>query len=134
MEQLAHVFRQGGDPVKILHSFILVFTKFWASDRRVIRRLHALAAIDAEIGQGLRARNERRRRGLLVIVERYGKVYPPLTSLQLPIAIDTLHMLTSFETFDALAGGGRSFEEVVEIIRNMAHHAIWFTPRFAPPH
>jgi AcrR family transcriptional regulator len=134
MEQLAHVFRQGGDPVKILHGFILVFTKFWASDRRVIRRLHALAAIDAEIGKGLRARNERRRRGLLVIVERYGKVHPPLTSLQLPIAIDTLHMLTSFETFDALAGGGRSFEEVVEIIRNMAHHAIGFTPRFAPPH
>jgi hypothetical protein len=39
-------------------------------------------------------------------------------------------MLTSFETFDALAAGGRVFEEVVEIIRNMAHHAIGFRPRF----
>ena len=34
--------------------------------------------------------------------------------LQSPIAIDTLHMLTSFETFDALAvTGGR--EERLEI-------------------
>jgi AcrR family transcriptional regulator len=133
MEQLAHVFRQGGDPVKILHGFILVFAKFWASDRRVIRRLHALATTDAEIGKGLRARNERRRRGLLVIVERYGKVYPPLTSLQLPIAIDTLHMLTSFETFDALTASNRSLEDVVEIIHHMAHHAIGFTPKLLRP-
>jgi hypothetical protein len=59
-------------------------------------------------------------------------VYPPLTPRQLPTAIDTLHMLTSFETFDALAGGGRGFEEVVETIRNMAHHVIGFRPRFVP--
>jgi hypothetical protein len=39
-------------------------------------------------------------------------------------------MLTSFETFDALAGSGRAFEDVVEIIRKMADHAIGFTPRF----
>lgn len=133
MERLAQVFRQGGDPLKMLHDFILVFAKFWASDRQVIRRLHGLGAIDVEIGQGLRARNERRRNGLLVIVERYCNVYPPLTSLQLPIAIDMLHMLTSFETFDALAASRRSFEEVVEIIRKMAHHAIGFTPGLVPP-
>jgi AcrR family transcriptional regulator len=132
MEQLAGVFRQGGDPIKTLHDFILVFAQFWASDREVIRRLHALGAIDDEIGEGLRARNERRRKGLLVILERYCNVYPPLTPLPLPVAIDTLHMLTSFETFDALAGSGRAFEEVVEIIRNMAHHAIGFRSRFVP--
>jgi AcrR family transcriptional regulator len=133
MEQLAGVFRQRGDPLTILHDFILVFASFWASDREVIRRLHALGAIDAEIGQGLRARNERRRNGVLVIVERYCNVYPPLSSPQRPIAVDTLHMLTSFETFDALAGSGRSFEEVVEIIRKMAHHAIGVRPSLVPP-
>jgi len=41
-------------------------------------------------------------------------------------------MLTSFETYDALADGERSFEEVVEIIRKMAYHAIGFTPGFVP--
>jgi AcrR family transcriptional regulator len=134
MTRLADVFRQAGDPLKMLQDFTMVFARFWASDRDVIRRLHALGAIDAEIGQSLRARNERRRNGLLVIVEGYCNVYPPLTSLQLPIAIDTLHMLTGFETFDALTGSGRAFDEVVEIIRKMAHYAIGFTPRFVPPH
>ncbi len=134
MERLADVFRQGGDPIRMLHDFILVFARFWASDRVAMRRLHALGAIDEEIGQGLRARNERRRNGLLVIVEHYCNVYLQLTPLQLPMAIDTLHMLTSFETFDALAGkNARAFEEVVEIIRKMADHAIGFRPRFVPP-
>lgn len=134
MSRLAGLFRQGGDPIRMLHDFILVFANFWASDREVIRRLHGIGTLDAEIGQGLRARNERRRKGLLVIFEAYCNEYPPLTSLQLPIAIDTLHMLTSFETFDALVGSRRPFEEVVEIILKLAHHAIGFRPRFVAPH
>jgi hypothetical protein len=94
---------------------------------------NAKRSVDAEIGDGPRARNERRRNGLLVIVERYCNVYPPLTLPPVPVAIDTLHMLTSFETFDALAESGRKFEEVFEIIRKLAYHAIGFTPRFVSP-
>jgi AcrR family transcriptional regulator len=133
MQHLANVFRKGGDPIRMLHDFILVFARFWSSDREVIRRLHAIGELDAEIGNGLRARNQRRRKGLLVIVEGYCVEYLPLTPLQLPVAIDTLHMLTSFETFDALAGNGRSLEEVVEIIRKLAYNAIGFRPAFVPP-
>ena len=129
MERLPEIFRQGNDPLRTLIDFMKVFVEFWDSDRNVIRRLHALAAIDAQIAQGIHARNERRRNGLRVIVERYCRSYPPLTALQVPVAIDTLHMLTSFETFDALAGSGRSFEEVVAIIRKLAHHAIGFAPQ-----
>lgn len=139
MERLSEVFRAGNDPVRTLHDFIAVFAGFWASDRNLIRRLHALAAIDPEIAPGLQARNERRRHGLKVIVERYSKVYLPLTPRQEPVVIDTLHMLTSFETFDALAKDGTAFQaaehqEVVEIIRKLADHAIGFKPRFVPPH
>jgi AcrR family transcriptional regulator len=139
MERLAEVFRSGNDPVRTLHDFIAVFAGFWASDRNITRRLHALAAIDPEIASGLQARNERRRHGLKVIVERYSRIYLPLTPRQEPVAIDTLHMLTSFETFDALAKDGTAFraaghEEVVEIIRKLADHAIGFRPRFVPPH
>ncbi len=133
MNRLADVFQKDNDPVRVLHDFVRVFAEFWASDRDVIRRLHCLGAIDSEIGQGLRARNERRRRGARVIVERYGRWYPPLTSLQQPVAIDTLHMLTSFETFDALAVKGRTLEEVIGIIQKMADRAIGVTPRFVPP-
>jgi AcrR family transcriptional regulator len=133
MERLPEIFRQGNDPLRTLIDFMKVFAEFWDSDRNVIRRLHALAAIDAQIALGIHARNERRRNGLRVIVERYCRSYPPLTALQVPVAVDTLHMLTSFETFDALAGSGRSLEEVVGITRKMAYHTIGFVPRFVPP-
>jgi AcrR family transcriptional regulator len=126
MEQLADVFRRGSDPLTTLHDFILVFARFWASDRDVIRRLHGLAAIDPDIAQSLRARNERRVQGLRVIVNRYTKANSALTSIEQTVAIDTLHMLTSFETFDALAGSARSFDEAVAILRRLAHHAIGF--------
>jgi AcrR family transcriptional regulator len=129
LDRLAEVFRLDNDPPRTLHDFILVLARFWASDRNLIRRLHALGAIDPEIGQGLRERNQRRRNGLRVILERYCNVYLPLTPLQLPVALDTLHMLTSFETFDALAGNVRSVEEVVKIIHKLAEHAIGFKPR-----
>ena len=133
IEQLAEVFRRGGDPLRTLREFIEVFARFWESDRDVIRRLHALGAIDSEIGSGLLARNERRRNGLGVIVERYCNMYPPLTAQLEREAIDVLHTLTSFETFDALAGSTRTREEVVEIIQKLAWNAIGFTPRFVPP-
>ncbi len=133
MDQLAEVFRAGNDAVVLLHNFIRVFAKFWSSDRDAIRRLHGLGAIDGEIGQGLRARNERRRKGLSVVMERYERMYLPRGPVAGPVTLDTLHMLTSFETFDALAVPGRSFEDVVAILQKMADSAIGYTPKFVPP-
>jgi AcrR family transcriptional regulator len=132
MDKLAEVFRKAGDPLQTLRSFIEVFVRFWESDRELIRRLHALGAIDSEIGEGLRARNQRRCKGLTVILERYCRMYPPLTAAQESVALDTLHMLTSFETFDALANG-RTLPEVLEIVEKLAWKAIGFTPRFVGP-
>jgi AcrR family transcriptional regulator len=132
IQDLANVFRCGNDPLQHLHEFIRFFVQFWQSDRDLIRRLHGLGAVDAEIGQGLRARNERRKNGLRVIVERYENSYRPLTPIQKPIAIDTLHVLTSFETFDALAVPGRSLEDVIGITTKLAHHAIAYIPKFIP--
>ena len=126
VHRLAEVFRQIQDPLATLNDFILAFARFWASDRNVIRRLHGLGAIDPEIGRGLQARNERRRHGVRTIMERYSRVNPGLTSIREPIVIDTIHMLTSFETFDALAGSARSLDEVVAIVRRHVYQAIGF--------
>ena len=133
MQELSSVFRYGNDPLQQLHAFIRFFVNFWQSDRNLIRRLHALGAIDSEIGEGLRARNERRRNGLKVIVDRYELSYVQLTPLEKPIAIDTLHMLTSFETFDALAVPERSSEDVIRTIQELAYPAIRYVPKFVPP-
>ena len=133
MAGLAEVFQRGNDPLQFLHEFIRVFARFWNSERDVIRRLHALGVIDAEVGKGLHERNQRRRKGLSVVLERYSRSYRQLNPVQEANAIDTLHMLTSFETFDALAANGRSEEAVVEILFKHAHHAIGFMPPVLPP-
>jgi len=86
IQELASVFRYGNDPLQHLQEFIRFFVNFWQSDRDLIRRLHGLGALDSEIGVGLRARNQRRRNGLKVIVGRYENSYRPLTPLERPIA------------------------------------------------
>lgn len=130
--RLPEVFRAGNDALQKLYNFVGVFVDFWASDRVVIRRLHALGAIDREIGTGLRARNERRRNGLRVIFEYYARFHP-FTPPEEPVVLDKLHMLTSFETFDALAGSGRTVQEVFKIIWKMAEQAVKFSPPPAHP-
>ena|SRR5579864_9033516 len=127
IERLAEVFSKGVDPLETLREFIEVFAGFWASDRRVIRRLHGLGAIDSDIGSGLRQRNERRRKGLSVIVDRYCRTNLLRNVAQRAEVIDTLQMLTSFESFDELANAdGRSVEEVLEIIEKLALRALAF--------
>jgi AcrR family transcriptional regulator len=119
MEQLANAFRQP-DPLAALNEYISVFSRFWQSDRIVTRRLRALSALDPDFEKVVKARDERRREGLRVIilriVEKYGK--PALESIDGLVSI--LFTLLSFETFDTLAGSTRSIEEVSPIVQRLA--------------
>lgn len=132
-ERIGEVFRTGNVAQQQIHYFIDVFTHFWASNREVIRRLHGLGAVDAEIGQGLRARNERRRNALRVLVDDHVRMNYHYTALQIPVMLDILHMITSFETFDALSVGERSLEDVRKILVRMADQALGMWPPPAHP-
>jgi AcrR family transcriptional regulator len=103
------------DPARALELVIAAFTAFWESDRVVLRRARALAALDPDVAESVRERDEMRRGHLRRILER---LLPPSKGLQ--EAIDVLHMLTSFETYDALLVEGRSREEATRIIRRLA--------------
>src|ERR1700674_5579781 len=48
MEQLANAFRRP-EPLDALDEYIIVFSRFWDSDRLVTRRLRALAALDTDL-------------------------------------------------------------------------------------
>jgi AcrR family transcriptional regulator len=111
VERLRAAFTQPG-PREALDELIAAFVHFWASDRTVIRRVRALAAIDTDFEQAVRARDERRRAALGNIIGQLGETAPDV--------IDTLHTLTSFETFDGLAGPTRGPEDVVRILRRLA--------------
>jgi AcrR family transcriptional regulator len=112
------------EPREALAEFIAAFGGFWSSDRIVIRRIRGLASIDPDFEQGVRARDERRRQGLRTIVGRLAETYNTPSPVARDEVIDVLHTLTSFETFDNLAGTTRSPEEVVPLVCRLAHAAL----------
>jgi AcrR family transcriptional regulator len=119
----AAAFRQP-DPLDALAGYVAAFAGFWTAERLVLRRLRGLAALDPDLEQGVRARDARRRKGLELLAgrlaDRYG--HPPPAALAEAVAV--LHMLTSFETFDALAGPDRSPQDVAPLVHRLAVAAL----------
>jgi AcrR family transcriptional regulator len=123
MEQLADAFRRP-EPLDALNDYIRSFSRFWNSDRLVMRRLRALAALDPDFEQVVRARDEWRRGGTRVIVGRLVEKYGHPTPENFDETVNVLHTLLSFETFDTLAGPTRSIEEVAPVIRRLVYAAL----------
>lgn len=120
MDRLAESFTKS-DPVDGLRHFVSCFGAFWASDRLVLRRIRALAALDAEIGPAIAARDERRRLGLTVLLGRIaslesgtGEAAPTHDVLTQQVRV--VHALTSFETFDALASTDQEPDAVTPLV------------------
>ncbi len=123
MEQLANAFRRP-EPLDALDEYITVFSRFWNADRLVTRRLRALAALDPDFEQVVRARDERRRQGLRIIIGRFIEKYGRPAPEAFGETVDVLYTLLSFESFDTLAGPTRSIEEVASVVRRLAHAAL----------
>jgi len=123
MEQLASAFRRP-EPHEALDEYITVFSRFWQSDRLVTRRLRGLAALDPDFEQVIRTRDERRRKGLRVIVGRFAERYGRPAPTSLDEAVDILYTLISFECFDTLAGPTRSMQEVAPVVQQLARAAL----------
>lgn len=123
IQQLGNVFCQV-DPLAALDQFIAVFGGFWESDRLVIRRLSSLSALDPELERVLRGREQRRRQGASALVGRLTKTLgrPAPESFDESVAI--LYTLTSFDTFDYLAGPKRSPAAVVPVVQRLVRAAL----------
>ena len=115
---------QKADPLAGLLEFIDAFVHLWSSDRRVIRRLHALAALDSQMAKGLQSREAWRRQGLQVLLSRVRERYGHPVAGKFTAAVEVVHMLTSFETFDHLAGQTRSPREVGDTVKRLALAAV----------
>jgi AcrR family transcriptional regulator len=123
MQQLASAFRER-DPFDALDTYVAVFSRFWDADRLVTRRLRALAALDPDFEHVIQARNERRRRGLRVLVGRLAKPPGRLPPETVDEAVAILYTLLSFESLDTLAGPTRSLEEVAPIVQRLARSVL----------
>ncbi len=129
LQQAALAALNQPDPLDALASYIAAFGRFWAAERLVLRRLRSLAALDPELAQGVGARDARQRAGLGLLAgrlaDRYG--HPPHDALEEAVVV--LHMLTSFETFDALAGPDRSPQDLAPQVHRLAVAALGLPQR-----
>jgi AcrR family transcriptional regulator len=112
MRDLTEAFRQT-NPTAALARVVATFGRFWTLHRPIVQRLFALGALDPELGQTLRGRNEWRRQGLREIVHRLHARGRKSHAGQLDATVDLLFTLTSFHTFDTLAGPDRKPSDVV---------------------
>jgi AcrR family transcriptional regulator len=122
--QLANVFRLD-DPQEMLAEYIRLFSQFWDSERLLSRRLRGLAALDPEFERVIRARDERRRKGAEILVQRLAAHGERAASQALQQRIDLLFTLTSFETFDTLAGPARSCADVAPLVQHLVGVALY---------
>jgi AcrR family transcriptional regulator len=125
--QLGEAFCQP-DALDALAALVGVFGRFWASDRLVTRRLHGLATLDPDIERVIGERQGRRREGLRHIAGRLREQHGRPGAAEFDEAVDVLMALTSFETFDVLAGPERSPEEVAPLVNRLARAALGLTP------
>jgi AcrR family transcriptional regulator len=118
MSGLAGAFTQP-DLEAALREFIVVFGRFWAADRVVMRRLRALAALDPEVETVIAARDDRRRTGVTVLA---GRADAALTADSETVRV--LYTLTSFETYDSLAGPDEDLTAVSPLVADLALSAL----------
>jgi AcrR family transcriptional regulator len=125
------IARQGGlegiadamalaDPHAALDRLVEIFCAFWDRDPAV-GRLHEAMATDPEFAAALTDRNERRRRGVRVLVDRIaGK---PASRRARQDAVDTIFALTSYAMF-AMLSPGRSVDDVCRLVQSACRAAL----------
>jgi AcrR family transcriptional regulator len=121
MHRMAEVFLES-EPSAALEKMVRTFVGFWASDPVALGRLRAMSALDPEIARGIRSRDARRPHIAREILKRAaGKTKQP--SAHLRIAADVVGMLTSFESYDALARAGQTEDEIVSTLARLVQCA-----------
>jgi AcrR family transcriptional regulator len=108
------------DPMKALEALIDVFFSFWSAERLVTRRIRGMAALDSDFEESVRGRDERRRQLLLIILGRIAEKYGKPTQESFEETVDIFYALTSFATFDTLAGDEGTVEEIAHVVKRLA--------------
>jgi len=122
MEKMREIMTQPS-PQAMLQGYVEVFSRFWASNRLLIRRIHGIGAIDPEFGAVIQARNQRRFTAALRVAGRIGE----RENLEEKAA--ALAALTSFEFFDAVTESLPDEQRVARIILEMARKLFAISPK-----
>ena len=109
------------DPRQALRRFVACFGDFWAADRPATRRLRALAQLDPDVAAVIAARDQRRHQGLTVLA---GRLAVHISGADSDHAVRVLMTLTSFETFDTLAGPDQEITAALPDVLRLAEAAL----------
>jgi AcrR family transcriptional regulator len=123
MYEMGKVFEES-DPMKMLEKMVQRFITFWSSDPVVMRRLRSMSSLDPEVAAGVRARDARRQHISEEILRRLDRSEPKRAEKNLKLAADVFCMLTSFETYDALAHAGHSDGQIARTVIALTKLAI----------
>lgn len=123
MSHLGEAFRDP-DPLQGIDRFIAVFMEFWESDRQVIRALGAFTALNPDFAAVIEERSGWRRKGARLLLRRLAKETGRPKPAEMDNAEDVLFLLTSFATYDTLAGGRRSTKDVTELVQRVMRQSL----------
>lgn len=125
--RLAVAFSQA-EALDALAGVLVAFAHFWTRDRRAMRRVRALAVLDVEFGEAVRARDERRRQVVQTVLRRSAEQRGQPAAEVFDRAVDLLHTLSSFETFDTLAGADHEPSDVIALVTGLALASLTVEP------
>jgi AcrR family transcriptional regulator len=111
------------DPRAGIARLIEIFCAFWNFDREPLGRLFSASAADPQLRRSLRARNERRRKVLAILVGRLvsGQEVRATAADDL---VDVLFALTAYPMFAELVERDREAAEACRLIQMLAEGAI----------
>ena len=114
MRRMREVFQQPSLDAALAR-LVTIFGRLYATDRLLIRRLAALSKLDPDVDRAMSERNAWRREALENLLARWKADES---------AVDVLHVLTSFETFDALAGKNSNPSDVASTVSRLVRLAL----------
>jgi AcrR family transcriptional regulator len=94
-----------------------ILGRFYTDNRPLMSRMAAAAGVDPDLDEAMRTRNLRRRRAIEALVQRAAPAYQAAVAPS--ELVNTLDVLLSFSTFDAIAGKARTPKAVVPHMRRM---------------
>lgn len=96
---------------------VAIFGQFYTDNRALMSRLAAVAGLDPELDEAMRSRNLRRRSVVQTLVRRLDASHEAaVAGAEL---VNTLDVLLSFSTFNAIAGPDRTPKQIVPHMRRM---------------
>ena len=120
-----HLFEEAAKFRAARRMWAKIMKELGATDPQAMRRLRGMAALDPEIAQGIHGRDARRPRIALEILKRPpSRTHTKLGPGQQRMAADVLSMLTSFESYDALARAGQTEAQILRTLTQLARCVI----------